>query len=334
MKDRNAKMSKGRQRLKFFLENGNPFLNLRYGKKRFFTFAFRPKIAELVDVCNKYDDSDVAIIIQGPIILEENFTLETVKIYRKIYPTAKIIVTTWDKEDEQVLKKIRDAGAEVILSNDRDLPKAFQFQSVNYEIKNTLAGLRTAEKEGYKYAVKVRSDSRFYYPGALSYCKELLDTFPIERDEIKVKSRIITTSMFTFINKCYNISQALLFGNINDLIRYFSCPYDNRDVRPNIPDNISTEEKLKLDRGGELWFTSHYLENIGHELKWTMDDYYDVLANYYIIVDTEAIDHFFHKYSRQEYWYKNYSEADGTLNRATHADWLLNYKNRVTERSL
>ena len=40
--------------------------------------------------------SDVAIVIQGPLILDNHFTLNTVKLYKRYYPGCKVIVSTWN----------------------------------------------------------------------------------------------------------------------------------------------------------------------------------------------------------------------------------------------
>ena len=54
----------------------------------FFTFHLRPKRADKIgtvaDKSLKY--SKVAIVIQGPIVYDEDFTLETIKLYKKIFP--------------------------------------------------------------------------------------------------------------------------------------------------------------------------------------------------------------------------------------------------------
>ncbi len=50
----------------------------------------------------------VAVVMQGPLIAANNFTLETIKIYKKtFFPDTIIIVSTWHGENEGVLGAIK-----------------------------------------------------------------------------------------------------------------------------------------------------------------------------------------------------------------------------------
>ena len=49
-------------------------------------------------------ESDCAIIIQGPVITKNKFTLETVKLYLKLHPNAYIILSTWDDTSKEVIE--------------------------------------------------------------------------------------------------------------------------------------------------------------------------------------------------------------------------------------
>ncbi len=46
----------------------------------------------------RYAFDDTAIVIQGPIEYTNNYTAETFKLYRSIYPNAPIVVSTWKNE--------------------------------------------------------------------------------------------------------------------------------------------------------------------------------------------------------------------------------------------
>ena len=49
--------------------------------------------------------NDTAIIIQGPLELDEDFTLNTINYYSKIINPQNIILSTWIGENETILKK-------------------------------------------------------------------------------------------------------------------------------------------------------------------------------------------------------------------------------------
>ena len=65
-------------------------------------------------------DNKFAIIIQGPIENEDEFTLETVKIYKKIFPNTKIILSTWNTEKQSIIDKFKRENIEIILN---EIPK-------------------------------------------------------------------------------------------------------------------------------------------------------------------------------------------------------------------
>ena len=71
------------------------------------SFRLEPKIAN--DIPTKppriKEKNNFAIVMQGPIRKEENFTFNTVCYYKNIYPDAVIIVSTWD--DEEKVRKSR-----------------------------------------------------------------------------------------------------------------------------------------------------------------------------------------------------------------------------------
>ena len=52
-----------------------------------------------------YDFDDTAIVIQGPIAYDNNYTVETFKLYRLIYPNAPIVVSTWKGEATNDFRK-------------------------------------------------------------------------------------------------------------------------------------------------------------------------------------------------------------------------------------
>src|SRR3990167_11502815 len=78
--------------------------------RKFITFHTRPIFASDIKYRGKetVEDASCAIIIQGPIRREDNFTLETVKLYRKHSPAATVILSTWEDEDISTFKTLED----------------------------------------------------------------------------------------------------------------------------------------------------------------------------------------------------------------------------------
>ena len=71
--------------------------------------------------------SDVAIVMQGPLILENHFTLNTVKLYKRYYPECMVIVSTWKDSNRNEIDSLKTAGAEIVLNT---APNVFGFPSL------------------------------------------------------------------------------------------------------------------------------------------------------------------------------------------------------------
>ena len=65
------------------------------GETDFITFHRRPKRAISVSTqsCGSEQSKSVAIVMQGPLVYKDNFTLETVKIYQRQFVGSKISET-------------------------------------------------------------------------------------------------------------------------------------------------------------------------------------------------------------------------------------------------
>ena len=316
--------SKIKNKTRTFLNNhGIYFSPLRKGKENFVTYHFRPK--ETDNVYLNYSSSEidnVAIVIQGPLRLKNDFTLETAKLYRRFYPNCEIILSTWENENEQYTNKFLDLGVHVIRSKmlHKDLRK---FTSVNLQRETSLAGIKKAKDLGCEYVAKTRTDQRMYSPSAIKLLLKMINLYPLENGLKTAHKRIITCSVGTFSNRCYNVSDLFLFGTIFDMERYFSCPLDTRDHKT-LPLYKDEAENSK-NRFGEIWFASHYFELCGNELKWTKEDSNELRNDYFIIVDNEMIDLFWDKYTILEYRWRNYLNQI-SLDLVTYADWLLSQK--------
>ena len=107
--------------------------------RKFITFHTRPIFASDIKYRGKEtaEDALCAIIIQGPIRREDNFTLETVKLYRKHYPAATVILSTWEDEDVSSFEILKSEHLKIILS---PKPPIAGQNNVNMQIASTKAG--------------------------------------------------------------------------------------------------------------------------------------------------------------------------------------------------
>ena len=287
----------------------------RHDNRYYRTTYLRPKYACDVRV-NEQDfcfGKKVAIIIQGAIKHEDDFTLESVKLYRKLYPNSFVIISTWSEEPHEYLRKIEALEAKVI-QNEKPLNPGHG--SINYQLKTTKAAIDLAVEKGCEYILKTRTDQRIYGEGNLSYLMQILWENPLHI-ETKAKGRLITCNNGCFSGRLYNISDMVLFGYSEDILAYYSCSEDIRNNPIIDPGNDMVMYSQK--RPGEIYFSSNYIEYLGFELQWTEADSLYYIKELFLIIDNEALDWYWPKYTDSEYRWRDYSGRK--LRQLTNKDW-------------
>lgn len=234
--------------------------------RKYVTYDEKPVYAE--DYQAAHDSLKSApvltIMMQGPLKLEEHFTLETLKIYKRTFPNCPIVLSTWKTENAEEIEKIK-ALSVYVLQNDS--PETKGLWNVNYQILSTQKGLQYAKDLGAEYVIKTRTDQRFYETNIPEFLFNILKKFPVYDDK-KQKARLVTLSMNTFKYRLYDISDMFLFGHIDDVIKFWSCDFEERTEFP-LFDNMMEYCKL---RPSEIYYTTEYLAKIGHDCTWTLKD--------------------------------------------------------------
>ncbi len=301
-------------------------LKNRYGlnKNLYHTFHNRPKKAEDITIFKKNTvKKKVGIVVQGGIKYEDNFTLETLKIYQKYYPEFCIILSTWDNENMEVIEEARKLGVKVVISKFPSKDEMTGWDAVNLQRETSTNGLSLAKETGCEYVLKTRTDQRLYESDIFDFLIKLIDSYPI-KIKTKAKGRLISCSMSTFKDRMYNISDMFIFGYLEDVQRYFSCTKDER-IRSEQPGQISTEWKAQqteysMQRRNEIFFAANYLETCGYDLKWTYEDSDYYRNELFIIVDDTMLDLYWAKYNSKEYRWKKYNGEDH-LKQVSFKDW-------------
>ena len=220
-----------------------------------YQLAFRkiPKKYDDVPMLDYRTNISYAIVMQGPIRAEENFTLTTVKYYKRAFPQAHIIVSTWDDESKDIIEQIEKAGAYVVLNSK---PECTGTLMVNYQLVNSLGGIKKAAELGAEYIAKTRTDQKICRLHFLDYCTALLQNFPNQSDESKENGRIVTLSM-TYGNLFYPylISDFFYFGKTSDMLKLFSIPLDTRERYIKIKKNATRREFSKLMIAPEVYIS-------------------------------------------------------------------------------
>lgn len=277
-------------------------------KSEYVSYQIKPKNTAEIPILEGLDQShSFAIVMQGPLCKKDDMTINTILFYKKTYPFAKIIVSTWNDEAKEDLNKITKLGAIVVTS---DKPSDSGFLNVNMQLVNSLAGVKKAKEIGCEFAVKTRTDQRVCKPFIFDTMISAIKLFPSSSGQ---KGRIVTLGaggggMFTLYFSC----DFLYLGYTDDLINVFSAPLDNRDYKE-IPTNIgikkSRRENSEMMYPPEIYILKHYCKDIlklsGED---TVKEYWNVTKNYLICYGMNDVDLMWNKYNKL-YDLNHYSSA-------------------------
>lgn len=297
----------------------------------FITYHFRPKMAKAAKIQSDADGTDInplAIVIQGPIIHKDNFTLETIKIYQQNFGRAKIILSTWDDESPASLRQIEDIGIIVILNQK---PVYSGISNINLQITSTRSGMQKAKDFGAMYALKTRTDQRMYAPNLANLFYDITEIFPIKGNWPKQTKRIVGCGLNTFKYRMYGISDMVIYGHINDMLLYWDADIDERYF----------DEQQKLEAGSslrsfamwrvcEVYLATEFLLKVGRELKWTLQDSWEAFADHFCVIEKEQLDFYWPKYNHAEYRWRAYN-GDLRMQELSFGDWLNLYTSIKTK---
>ena len=184
-------------------------------------------------------------------------------------------------------------------------------------------GLELAIKKGAKYSIKTRSDIRINKNNLETYLLSLINTFPVKKNNF-MKSRIIVPSLITFKYRLYSLSDIVMFGETNDLIKYFKNEKFKEGLKKlNIDlNNLMINETPVI---AEIFLCSRFINNIEGKVLWNLNDWWRCLKNYFCVIDNSSIDLFWHKYD-WEYEYRYLRTYSDQFSRAIDfQDWLSLY---------
>jgi hypothetical protein len=264
----------------------------------YFSFLKRERFSQQVTTLDfsKNSFSDTAIIMQGQVIKKDNFTLNTVLIYKKRYPNALIIVSTWEEHESKELIEFAENNDFVILFNIKPLNSGIS--NINLQIISTKNGIEFAKSRGVKYCVKTRTDQRIYKKDFLNFLNSTRTFFNNNKilADYGLNDRIIITSLNTYKFRLYGPSDMFMYGHIDDIFKYWDVELDNRILNQlDINNTVIGWSQASLC---EVYLCINYLQRINYEFNWSIYDSWSVLANFFIVIDKLSIDLFWFKYNR------------------------------------
>lgn len=279
----------------------------------FVTIHARPKNVERVGVWSDTINNlpKIAIVIQGGLTLQDHFTRETVKIYKKLFPEVIIVVSTWEEEHEEEKKILQTCGA-VVVENKK--PTDAGQQNINMQLVSSLTGIKKAEELGAEYVLKTRTDQRMYAVNAIEFLYHACNAFALT-SETKQQKRIVAVSLNSFKYRMYGVSDMNIFGTVNDVELYFSVPHDVSGDKKVGPASLPTPLC-------EVYLATSFLKSIGKEVKWTLEDSWSAWKDHFVVVDKESLDLYWCKYAHmREYRYPQY-DAIKNNQEMNFREWL------------
>ncbi len=277
-----------------------------------------------IGICNKKSIERFAIILQGSVLDEDYFTIETCKLYRQLFPDALVILSTWKISD--VLKNnLSDISVHWI---ENEVPANPGISNINMQITTSKEGVLLAKRLGANYALKTRTDQRIYHPSLYAYLRNLLNLFPLKSQNALQRERLIGVSINTFKFRMYGLSDMFLFGQIDDMLLYWNIPLDPRyDTSEERRKAGKTWKESAMWRICEVYLCTEFLHNIDYKMKYTLTDSFNALSKHFIVIDSEAIKLFWNKYTFNADRYSQFGFFDPEI---SFNDWLMLYENIET----
>jgi len=195
--------------------------------KDFVTLLIRPKKYFRRDTPSvSAEDMSAAILIQGQIVQDGQFTIETIRLYRKIFPRIPLFVATWDTESAEDLRVIASLGANIILCKK---PSGTGFLNFNLQLETAVKGLEAVRKLGVATVLKTRSDQRIYNRFSIVFLQAMLLQFPT-RNNVSCKGRIFILSTTTLTNFPLHVCDMLQYGFIDDICKFWGVPAHEEEI--------------------------------------------------------------------------------------------------------
>ena len=308
---------------------------IRYANRRadtFTTYHERPKFARRLGTWGESATArePMAVAMQGPVATQDDFTLETLKIYRAHMPECRLILSTWNDTPEAILAPMADLGVEIVLS---EKPAHPGLQNVNMQIVSASNGVRRAIEGGAEWILKTRTDQRLYDPNVMSFLIGTAKAFPVAGPA--QKHRIVGVGHGSLKFAPYHVTDQTVFGHAEDMLVYWTPPL-REDLPGSLPKGIATIYATvpvgKLCRHGapESYFASEFLKRRGWTPVWTLEDTWAAYRDRFCFVDPAATDFFWvkaqtHSLREQSFRYDIVSNR----HEMGFRDWMLLYSRQL-----
>ena len=215
-------------------------------------------------------NSDIGILIQGPV---NNIGIQlgkTVELYREMWPGAHVIVSTWKSSDPGIVKNLKTLGAEVVLSDEPDRPGP---SNANYQVTSTLAGIRKLQDLGASSCLKTRVDQVLHNSRSLNLLRTLSNDY---------EDRLITTDFNSFLFRLFSANDQLIFCKTS-LLEEFCIASKDLEWQSDASSPIEAKLLQKFLRARGIAKSQNIVDSL------------ETYRDFYYFVDFEDLDLFWHK---------------------------------------
>lgn len=298
----------------------------------YYTYHRRPKNFQDVHYANIFQEKDyshIGVVIQGPVLDEDDFTLNTALLYKKLFKNIKIVISTWNDTKIDIVKKFHSHGIEVLLL---DKPKVTGSHNINFQIISTLEGIKYFEQKNVQFVCKTRSDQRVYAANSFQYLEKLLSLYP-SNSKI-AKGRVVEPALSVCKYRVWSMTDMFQFGYLEDLRRMWDVPLDARmQTAQEYVTKRYTIFDMVSDNIAEIYIHRYYAKSSGLDDDISYEKYYMAIKDLFIVIDKEILDLYWHKYEAVEYGLaaNPLYQQNQLLSRINHIDWLSLYyeKNKI-----
>jgi hypothetical protein len=259
-----------------------------------------------------------AIVVQGPVVEESDFTLAAVTSYRALFPDAEVVVSTWDDLPLATGRALAATGAHVVTSA---RPADGGLGNLTLQLVSTQAGIAAARDLGVEYVLKTRSDQRLFAPQSVPFLHALLDAFPLAEGTPGQGRRLVVLDFITGMFLPYAFCDMLTFGTIDDVAAYWSASPDPRPAADVAAMPHRTPREAFARRAIEIHLGRSYAERVGWAADGSLRDWWRLLAERFVVVDAAMLDLLWVKYQMREYPNRVYA-TDAPYRTVQFADWL------------
>jgi hypothetical protein len=291
-----------------------------------------PTHSKLFDTNSRCDNH--SILMQGNYVRDNDFTFETIKLYRKNFPGVSLILSTWEGLTNQEKKELEGLNCCVVCS---EIPSVKGYTNFNLQLQSVIAGLVKAKEINNKFILKTRTDQRMYEANSLMFLEELWNTYPSSND-CSLEGRIIVLGNSTYRNIPFHIGDMLQFAALRDFeflwdVDFQSFTFTRENHLETIANNLSVKQFLELDKntpethlGMSLWKKVYSRDPLNGDLRLNHNM---MLRDIFCFVDAAQLQLLWPKYSTMD---RQSSLSQTNLKSTiTYIDWFLFYTERLNE---